>query len=117
MDPALTIKIMRLHAGGDPKTSGLNAIEQVVSQLGPGTIKNVALFCLSSPLSNPLLWKTDANFNQFWFHSLRCAVIARLLSERLAPELADDAYIAGLLHDVGKLLSGPILKRTMSRFS
>ena len=104
MDPALTIKIMRLHGGGEPKTSSLNAIEQVVSQLGPGTIKNVALFCLSNPLSNPLLWKTDANFNQFWFHSLRCAVIARLLSEHLAPELADDAYIAGLLHDVGKLL-------------
>jgi signal transduction histidine kinase/HD-like signal output (HDOD) protein len=104
MDPALTIKIMRLHSGGDPKTSSLDAIEQVVSQLGPETIKNVALFCLSNPLSNPLLWKTDANFNQFWFHSLRCAVIARLLSEQLAPELAHDAYIAGLLHDVGKLL-------------
>ncbi|MGW8186905.1 MAG: ATP-binding protein, partial [Desulfobacterales bacterium] len=104
MDPALTIKIMRLHGGGEPKTSSLNAIEQVVSQLGPGTIKNVALFCLSNPLSNPLLWKTDANFNQFWFHSLRCAVIARLLGEHLVPELADDAYIAGLLHDVGKLL-------------
>lgn len=104
MDPALTIKIMRLHGGGDPKTSSLDAIEQVVSQLGPGTINNVALFCLSNPLSNPLLWKTDANFNQFWYHSLRCAVIARLLSENLVPELADDAYIAGLLHDVGKLL-------------
>ncbi|MEJ2472549.1 MAG: HDOD domain-containing protein [Desulfobacterales bacterium] len=104
MDPALTIKIMRLHGGGVPKTSSLNAIEQVVSQLGPETIKNVALFCLSNPLSNPLLWKTDANFNQFWFHSLRCAVIARLLGENLFPELADDAYIAGLLHDVGKLL-------------
>ncbi|MEN8808388.1 MAG: HDOD domain-containing protein [Desulfobacterales bacterium] len=104
MDPALTIKVMRLHGGGNPKTSSLNAIKQVVSQLGPGTIKNVALFCLSNPLSNPLLWKTDANFNQFWFHSLRCAVIARLLSEQMAPELADDAYIAGLLHDVGKLL-------------
>jgi len=104
MDPALTIKMMRLHGGGDPKTSSLNAIEQVVSQLGPETIKNVALFCLSNPLSNPLLWKTDADFNQFWFHSLRCAVIARLLGEHLVPELADDAYIAGLLHDVGKLL-------------
>ena len=104
MDPALTIKIMRLHGSGDPKTSSLSAIEQVVSQLGPETIKNVALFCLSNPLSNPLLWKTDANFNQFWFHSLRCAVIARLLGENLFPELADDAYIAGLLHDVGKLL-------------
>ena len=104
MDPALTIKIMRLYGGEDTKTSSLNAIEQVVSQLGQGTIKNVALFCLSNPLANPLLWKTDANFNQFWFHSLRCAVIARLLSEQLVPELADDAYIAGLLHDVGKLL-------------
>jgi signal transduction histidine kinase/HD-like signal output (HDOD) protein len=111
MDPALTMKIMRVQGGGNPVVSSLKAIEQTVAELGSETIKNVALFCLSNPFSNPLLWKTDANFNQFWFHSLRCAVIARSLSEHLLPASADEAYIAGLLHDVGKLLLWSNLKR------
>lgn len=104
MDPALTIKLMRLPAAGDAVTSSLKSIERRMARLGPATIKNVALMSLSNPLSNPLLWKTDANFNQFWLHSLRCAVLARSISAHLFPELADEAYIAGLLHDVGKLL-------------
>ena len=104
MDPALTIKLMRLPRAGDPLTSSLVAIERRLTRLGPATIKNVALLGLSSPLSNPLLWKTDAHFNRFWLHSLRCAVVARAIGAHLLPALADEAYIAGLLHDVGKLL-------------
>ncbi|MFZ0728211.1 MAG: HDOD domain-containing protein [Desulfobacterales bacterium] len=104
MDPALTIKLMRLPRAGDLMTSSLEAIERCMARLGPATIKNVALLGLSTPLSNPLLWKTDAYFNQFWLHSLRCAVLARSIGAHLLPALADEAYTAGLLHDVGKLL-------------
>ena len=104
MDPALTLKILRLEAAADPSKSTYEIIERSLAQQGPGGIKNVALFCLSNPLSNPLLWETNVNFNRFWYHSLHCAVLARSLSQRLLPESADDAYIAGLLHDVGKLL-------------
>jgi len=104
MDPALTLKTLRLEVAAEPSKSTYDIIERSVAQQGVGGIKNVALFCLSNPLTNPLLWETNVNFNQFWYHSLRCAVLARSLSQRLLPESADDAYIAGLLHDVGKLL-------------
>ena len=104
MDPALTLKILRLEAAADPSKSTYEIIERSLAQQGPGGIKNVALFCLSNPLSNPLLWETNVNFNKFWYHSLHCAVLARSLSQHLLPESSDDAYIAGLLHDVGKLL-------------
>ena len=104
MDPALSLKFLRLEAEAEPSRSTYEIIKRSVAQQGSGGIKNVALFCLSNPLSNPLLWDTNVNFNQFWYHSLRCAVLARSLSQRLLPEYSEDAYIAGLLHDVGKLL-------------
>ena len=104
MDPALTLKILRLEGAAVPLKSTYEIIAKSVNQLGSGGLKNVALFCLSNPLTNPLLWETNNNFNQYWYHSLRCAVLARSLGQHLQPESSEDAYIAGLLHDVGKLL-------------
>lgn len=104
MDPILALKFLRLETVIDPSKSAYEIIESAVARQGPAGIKNVALYCLSTPLSNPLLWKSDASFNAFWHHSLHCAVLARTISHRLLPESADDAYIAGLIHDVGKLL-------------
>ena len=39
-----------------------------------------------------------------WSHSVACAIAARLLAKRYAPRLAEDAFICGLLHDIGKVV-------------
>ena len=39
-----------------------------------------------------------------WSHSVACAIAARLLAKRYAPLRAEDAFICGLLHDVGKVI-------------
>lgn len=42
----------------------------------------------------------------FWRHALSCAIWARELTHARHPALAESAYLAGLLHDVGKLILG-----------
>lgn len=42
----------------------------------------------------------------FWRHSLFTALWARALAETFEPRLADAAYLAGLLHDIGKMTLG-----------
>ncbi len=41
---------------------------------------------------------------EFWKHSLSCAVFARLLAIRLENKNSELFFLAGLLHDVGRLL-------------
>jgi putative nucleotidyltransferase with HDIG domain len=43
-------------------------------------------------------------------HSLGCAIGSQILSRKLRPGLADSAYTAGLLHDVGKIVLGKFVK-------
>lgn len=43
------------------------------------------------------------DLRHFWKHSLTAAVVARELAQHLAPNHTDDAYLVGLLHDVGRL--------------
>ncbi len=39
-----------------------------------------------------------------WSHSVACAIGARMLAKRYATHLAEDAFICGLLHDMGKVI-------------
>jgi putative nucleotidyltransferase with HDIG domain len=40
----------------------------------------------------------------FWAHDVAVALIARTLAQRTIPSQSDSAFLAGLMHDVGKLL-------------
>lgn len=41
---------------------------------------------------------------QLWAHDISTAITARLLSRHLLPSCTDQAFLAGLMHDIGKLL-------------
>ncbi|MEO1337843.1 MAG: HDOD domain-containing protein [Myxococcota bacterium] len=42
--------------------------------------------------------------NALWHHSASTAAISRALAQVAAPGVADEAFVAGLLHDIGKLI-------------
>ncbi len=44
------------------------------------------------------------DMNTFWFHSVTCAVIARLLAKQLKITNNERFFIAGLLHSIGKMM-------------
>ena len=44
------------------------------------------------------------NMRAFWQHSVGCAVVGRALAVRSGKEPGERAFVAGLLHDVGKLV-------------
>jgi HD-like signal output (HDOD) protein len=41
---------------------------------------------------------------ELWHHSLAVAFGARFIANKKSPELSDDAFAAGLIHDAGKLV-------------
>jgi HD-like signal output (HDOD) protein len=105
-DPALAARTLRIansalfYRGNRPITS-LNA---AVAQLGHKMVRNVALSFAAQQVflgygSRPL---RDLVSN-VWAHSIHTAVIAHTLA-RVAGKLnPDEAFLAGLLHEVGKL--------------
>ena len=48
---------------------------------------------------------------RFNMHSSACAILSDLLAQRLNVEYAEGAFVAGLLHDVGRLLIAMALPR------
>ena len=103
-DPVVTVKVLRVVNSayyGLPKQ--ITSVSHAVVYLGFNAVKNLAL---SIAAMGMLPTDNAAGFNgqQYLVHSLATASIAKQLAIRLAETDPMDCFIAGLLHDFGKVV-------------
>ncbi len=105
-DPVITLKVLRVvNSAQLSLPNKITSINQSVVYLGVNTIKNLAL----SIAAIGILSSTNAagfDIQRYLMHSLTTAAFARQLCTVYAAGEADpgDCYIAGLLHDFGKIV-------------
>lgn len=110
-DQVLTTKVLRLANSayyGMPRKIG--TVELAVVVLGFDALKDVALSVslLNRFSSIPSNEKFD--MSRFWEHSIACGIVSKMLAKKSAPKLKGEAFVAGLLHDIGKLIIIEYLK-------
>jgi len=102
-DKALTGRILRLsNSAFFGFARKVSTLSRAVMLLGFSTVKNLAL--------GVKVWealtggRTGADMEGLWIHSSLVAVASRLLSRRLKLPDPEEAFTAGLLHDIGKVV-------------
>lgn len=102
-DPALTCKVLRVVNSslfGLPRPVG--DLSQAIGLLG---IKPLKLLVLGFNLPDALFAGVAAReLEWYWTNTLTRAVAARMLCEQLYRQPGDEAFIAGLLQDIGILV-------------
>ncbi len=116
-DPVMTMKILRLvNSAYFGLTRTIRSINHGVVMVGINTVKNVAL---SVAAMGMLPRKNQAGFdtNEFLLHSLGVATVARLLAGRIGvgEKSAPDYFVAGLLHDFGKVVLAQFMPEELRR--
>jgi diguanylate cyclase (GGDEF)-like protein len=103
-DAALSAKVLRtVNSSFYALPMRVSTINHAASLLGLQSIKTLALgFSLVSSLNSDKSRGFD--YNRFWRQSLTSAVASRLLAQRAAPRQAEEAFVAGLLSDIGTLV-------------
>ena len=110
-DPVVTVKVLRVVNSayyGLPKK--ITSINHAVVYLGFNAIKNLSLSIAAigmMPPNNAAGFKTQ----QYLAHSLVTASLAKQLALRVAGTDAMDCFIAGLLHDFGKVVIAQFMPR------
>ncbi|OIQ84085.1 ribonuclease Y [mine drainage metagenome] len=103
-DPVVTVKVLRVvNSAYYGLSKQITSIDQAVVFLGFNSIKNLALSIAAIGI---LPGSPMAGFDgqRYLLHSLTCANIARQLAQRLGGADPQDCFIAGLLHDFGKVM-------------
>ena len=102
-DPALTSKILKtVNSSFYGQAHSVGTISHALVVLGLNSVKTLALgFSLVSSLAQP----SEGGFNhfQFWKRSLYGAVAARCLAKQVGLVQQEEAFLGGLLQDMGLL--------------
>jgi HD-like signal output (HDOD) protein len=105
-DPALAARILKtansalFYRGSKPITS----VHSAVSQLGHRMVRNVALSFAAQQVFIGYGSQQLRNYlAQIWQHSVHVAALAHMLARVRTKLNPDEAFLAGLLHEVGKL--------------
>jgi diguanylate cyclase (GGDEF)-like protein len=102
-DPSLSAEVLRIiNSSFYSLKVKVTTVQHAVSLLGISAVKNLALsFSLIRDYRKGTLNQFD--YSQFWKGSLVGAIACKLISERLIPRFAEDAFFLGLIHNVGIL--------------
>lgn len=104
-DPALSAKVLKVAHSAAYHSADANPLTllQACGRLGTALIKVLVISETVVQTFNGFQQASALDLRVFWKHSLSVALMARELAPRLNYESAEEAYLAGLLHDIGRL--------------
>lgn len=118
-DPALSSRILQLVHRADLGVRGeVNSVERAISLLGFETVRSAVLaISVFGSFAAPA---TPGQFSreEFWKHCIAVACCAELLAGTMPPGQGippSEAFICGLLHDLGKVAMDAVLPKSFGR--
>ena len=100
-DPALAARVLR--SANSPVYSGrmqTTTISDAIFRLGMNNLRNVIVIAATGEFFN----NNDANVQYLWDHSVSTAMAANFITDYLNYSQLAEVFMAGLLHDIGKLI-------------
>lgn len=115
-DQVLTATVLKLAnsaAYGYPR--GIGTVDHAIEVLGCETVKSLGLNASVLDRFAGRGIYTTFDRQRFWEHTIACAVGARFLAGKLHSRMGEEAYTAGLLHDIGRLILSQFFPEEFSR--
>jgi HD-like signal output (HDOD) protein len=86
------------------RRGSINSVRHALSLLGINKLRNAVLGMSITRMWNQVRTPPSWSMARFNMHSSAVAILSDLLAQRLSVPYAEGAFVAGLLHDVGRLL-------------
>ncbi len=103
-DPGLTVRVLKMANGAYyGRTHRVETVGQAITLIGTGDLRHLVL-ATSAAQAFRKITNAAIDMDTFWQHSVCCALAARSLAAHCQPQHRERSFVAGLLHDVGKLL-------------
>lgn len=101
-DPALCSRILKVVNSSFYGLPGqIGSINRAIVMLGLNAVKNIAIAASLQKLFRGGRLTPRFCARDLWEHSIHVAITAKLVSDRLGYGLSDEAFLAGLIHDIG----------------
>lgn len=106
-DPGFTARLLKLaNSAYYGMSRNVGTIIEAVTLLGNRTVRNMAIIAATHETLGREVIGYELGQGDLWRHSLACGMAAQMLAEQTHYPEAEGAFVAGLLHDVGKVILG-----------
>jgi putative nucleotidyltransferase with HDIG domain len=110
-DPGLTANLLQLANSAYFGWSGqIKTVKEAITRLGTNRIFQMVLCMSVAPLVRKPVKGYDMESDGLWHHSIATAICAEQLAKSLKVANSEEAFTAGLLHDMGKILLGTFVE-------
>ena len=104
-DQSIVAKVLRLGNSAYYGVSGkVTTVKHAAVLLGLKTLSEVITMAGISNIMGRELKGYGLDSGDLWRHSLAVGFGAQFLADRVNPSLSNDAFVAGLIHDAGKIV-------------
>jgi len=105
-DPALVTRILKVVNSSFYGLPGqIGSIERAIVLLGLNAVKNIAVAASLGQLFRGIKLCDGFTVKDIWTHSVGVAVTSRHLAREMKLPIADEAFLAGMIHDIGILVA------------
>jgi len=105
-DPALATRILKVVNSAFYGLPGqIGSVERAIVLLGLNAIKNIAVAASLGQLFRGVKLCEGFTAKDLWTHCIAVGVTAREIARQMKVPIADEAFLAGLIHDTGLLVS------------
>lgn len=105
VDVALTSRVLRIANSayyGMPRS--ISTVQEAVVILGMQVLRNLALAAASYDMLKREFSAYGLAAGELWRHSITCALAAQIIAKETRAVRSEEAFVAGLLHDIGKVI-------------
>ncbi|MGB9701242.1 MAG: HDOD domain-containing protein [Candidatus Kapaibacteriota bacterium] len=104
-DQASTVKLIKVvNSPLYGIATKVDTVTQAIFYLGFNEVKNIILALSILKLFNDTKSFTYFNIIDLWKHSIAVGIITRILGQKIGVVNLENYFVAGLLHDIGKLI-------------
>ncbi len=105
MDPAMTASVLRLvNSAMFNLPKQISTLSHAIMLLGFLRLRSLTLATVVAGVKNLVPPQAAEKRDRVWEHSVNTALGARHLAERAGLAWSEEAFVAGLLHDIGRLI-------------
>ncbi len=103
-DPSLSARVLRIaNSSYYSFPREIETVASAVGIIGELDLRNLVLATSVVGSMNKLDYR-GVDIDEFWVHSIRCGIFARLIARRVGGYNPELLFLAGILHDLGILV-------------
>ncbi len=104
-DQALTARILKIaNSAYYGYSREISTVDMAIVVMGFNAVKEMGLSLSVFDVFKDLSNVKHFDVTEYWQHSIGCGVAAKMLAQHYYQAIAGEAFVSGLLHDIGKII-------------